>query len=82
MSVHATLLSGPHLGNFVLILYPRNAMSGLLNYRKLRQDFSSALLKEGRSLYDARAVCSVQIVEITDRTIRLKCEVWGNYNNR
>ncbi|WP_108624299.1 SNF2 helicase associated domain-containing protein [Candidatus Similichlamydia epinepheli] len=57
-------------------------MSGLLNYRKLRQDFSSAFLKEGRLLHDAKAVCSVQILDVTDKAIRLKCEVWGNYNNR
>lgn len=53
----------------------------MLNFRKLRQDFSSAILKEGRSLYDKERVVSAKILRLDNKTIRFISKILGNYEN-
>jgi SNF2 family DNA or RNA helicase len=53
----------------------------MLNFRKLRQDFSSAILKEGRTLYDKSKVLSAKIIRLDTKTIRFCSKILGNYDN-
>ena len=53
----------------------------MLNFRKLRQDFSSAILKEGRTLYDKARVVSAKIIRLDQKTIRFSSKILGNYEN-
>ncbi|MDP1834399.1 MAG: SNF2-related protein [Chlamydiales bacterium] len=53
----------------------------MLNFRKLKQDFSPSVLKEGKTLYDKKMVLSVKIVSLTAGSVRLSCRVQGNFDN-
>ncbi|MCC6128244.1 MAG: SWIM zinc finger family protein, partial [Chlamydiae bacterium] len=53
----------------------------MLNFRKLRQDFSSAILKEGRQLYDKNKIVSAKIIRLDNETIRFNCRILGNFEN-
>lgn len=53
----------------------------MLNFRKLKQDYSPSILKEGRMLYDKEMVISGKIVHINPRSIRMSCRVLGNFDN-
>src|SRR3984957_3756718 len=53
----------------------------MLNFRKLKQDFSPNLLKEGRAAYEKKAVASVKIVSLSANHVRLNCRVQGSYEN-
>lgn len=53
----------------------------MLNFRKLKQDFSPSVLKEGKTLNDKKMVLSVKIVSLTAASVRLSCRVQGNFDN-
>lgn len=53
----------------------------MLNFRKLKQDYSPAILKEGRMLYDRDMVISGKIIYINPKSIRMSCRVMGNFEN-
>lgn len=53
----------------------------MINFRKLRQDFSPATLKEGRQLYDKELVIAGKIISLDAQSVRLNCRVSGNFNN-
>lgn len=53
----------------------------MLNFRKLRQDFSSNILKEGKDLFDALKVVSATLVDINHKSIKLQGQVQGQYEN-
>jgi SNF2 family DNA or RNA helicase len=53
----------------------------MLNFRKLRQDFSTSILKEGKELFDALKVLKASILEINHKTIKLQGRVQGQYDN-
>lgn len=53
----------------------------MLNFRKLKQDFAPAILKEGRELYDKKMVASAKILNLDSNRIRLNCRVRGNFDN-
>ncbi len=53
----------------------------MLNFRKLRQDFSSPILKEGKELFDKGSVQSVKILHMDGKSIRLAARVRGAYDN-
>ncbi len=53
----------------------------MLNFRKLRQDFSSSILKEGKELYDKSSVVSAKIVSLDLSSIRLSSKVRGAFEN-
>ncbi|MEI6242466.1 MAG: SNF2-related protein [Chlamydiota bacterium] len=53
----------------------------MLNFRKLRQNFSSTILKEGKELYDDKKVLSAKILRLDKETIRISGQVLGNFNN-
>src|SRR5690242_808227 len=53
----------------------------MLNFRKLRQDFSSAILKEGRQLYDKNKIVSAKIIRLDNEVIRFSSRILGNFEN-
>jgi SNF2 family DNA or RNA helicase len=53
----------------------------MINFRKLKQDFSPTLLKEGRSLHEKKMVVSAKIVNLSANNVRLSCRVQGSYDN-
>ncbi len=53
----------------------------MLNFRKLKQDFSQTILKEGRALYDKQMILSAKIVKINPQGVRLSCSVMGSFDN-
>lgn len=53
----------------------------MLNFRKLRQDFSSNILKEGKDLFDNGAVMGAKILHLDTGSIRLSSRVRGTYEN-
>lgn len=54
----------------------------MLNFRKLKQDYSPAILKEGRSLYDKEMVLSAKIVSLNGNSVRLNCRVMGSFDKK
>lgn len=53
----------------------------MLNFRKLKQDFSSAILKEGRALNDKKRIVSAKVIRLDPETIRFGAKVLGNFDN-
>lgn len=53
----------------------------MLNFRKLKKDYSPAILKEGRTLYDKGMVVSAKIVNLNANSVRLNCRVTGSFDN-
>ncbi len=53
----------------------------MLNFRKLRQDFSSSILKEGKELYDKRSVINAKILLFDAKHLRISSRVKGAFEN-
>lgn len=53
----------------------------MLNFRKLRQDFSSVILKEGRQLYEKNKIVSAKIIRLDNDIIRFSSRILGNFEN-
>lgn len=53
----------------------------MLNFRKLKQDYSPSVLKEGKSLYEKGMVRTSKITNLTPKSVRLKCNVQGSFDN-
>ncbi len=53
----------------------------MLNFRKLKQDYSPSILKEGKMLYDKGMVVSAKISSLNPRQVHLSCRVMGSFNN-
>lgn len=53
----------------------------MLNFRKLKQDFSSATLKEGRALHDKNKIVSAKIIRLDPEVIRFSAKILGNFDN-
>jgi SNF2 family DNA or RNA helicase len=53
----------------------------MLNFRKLKQDFSSSILKEGKNLYDKKKIVTAKILRLDSDTMRISAKVIGNFEN-
>ncbi|NGX51174.1 MAG: RNA polymerase-associated protein RapA [Chlamydiae bacterium] len=53
----------------------------MLNLRKLKQDFSSAILKEGKELFETKKVLSAKILHLDSTSVRISAKVLGQYKN-
>ena len=51
----------------------------MLNFRKLKQDYSSSILKDGKALYEKNMVSSAKIVTLDAQSVRLNCTVQGAF---
>src|SRR5574338_748009 len=55
--------------------------SQLLNFRKMKHDFSPQILREGKTLFDKAAVVSAQIAQFIDKSVKVSGQVTGSYGN-
>lgn len=53
----------------------------MLNFRKLKQDFSSSIVKEGRDLYEKQKVVSAKLLHLDTKTMRISAKVLGQFDN-
>ncbi len=53
----------------------------MLNFRKLKQDFSSSIVKEGRELYDLQKVVSAKLIHLDAKLMRVSARVLGQFDN-
>lgn len=53
----------------------------MLNVRKLKQDFSQNVLKEGKKLFDEKKVFSAQIIHLGSSTVRISAKIRGQFEN-
>ncbi len=53
----------------------------MLNFRKLKQDYSPALLKQGRELFEEGIVVSAKIVSLTPQDVHITASAVGNFQN-
>lgn len=53
----------------------------MLNFRKLKHDFSPSILKEGKALYDKGMVVSTKIVNLKPDLVHFSCRVMGTFEN-
>jgi len=53
----------------------------MINFRKLKQDYSPSIIKEGRALYEKEMVIGGKIVHINPTSVRLNCRVLGSFDN-
>ncbi len=53
----------------------------MLNFRRLKKDFSPSILKEGQTCFQDGLVESVKIINLTSCNLRLSCRVQGTFEN-
>ncbi len=53
----------------------------MINFRKLRQDFSSNIIKEGKDLYDRQKVVSAKLLQLDGKSMKVSGRVLGQYEN-
>lgn len=53
----------------------------MLNFRKLKQDFASMILKEGKELHDKKKVTAAKILRLDKDSIRFSGKIVGNFGN-
>jgi SNF2 family DNA or RNA helicase len=53
----------------------------MLNFRKLRQDFSSTILRQGKDLYDKKMVTTAKLLHLDTDSLRLSGSIAGNFDN-
>ena len=53
----------------------------MLNFRKLKRDFSHNLLQQGRDLHNNKKVISAKILRLDEDTIRFSAKVMGGFDN-
>ncbi|PJD97058.1 MAG: helicase [Parachlamydia sp.] len=54
----------------------------MLNFRKLKKDYSPAILNEGKDLYNKGLVVSAKIINLSPQTVRVSCGVMGTFDNK
>jgi SNF2 family DNA or RNA helicase len=52
----------------------------MLNFRKLKQDYSSSILKDGKTLFEKGMIVSAKIVTLDAQRVRLNCLVQGAFD--
>lgn len=53
----------------------------MLNFRKLKQDFSSNILKEGKQLHDSKKVVAAKILKVDSDSVKIGGKVLSNFEN-
>lgn len=53
----------------------------MLNFRKLKQDFSSAIVKEGREFFENNKVVSAKLIHLDSKTMKVSGRILGQYEN-
>lgn len=53
----------------------------MLNFRKLKKDFSSAILSDGKKLYDKKSILSAKIIKFDQELLRISAKIAGFFEN-
>jgi len=53
----------------------------MINFRKLKQDYSPSILKEGKLLFDKKMIVNAKIIKLNPQSVRLNCRVTGSYDH-
>ena len=53
----------------------------MINFRKLKQDYSPSILKDGKALHDKKMVLTAKIIKLNPQSVRLNCRVSGSFEN-
>ena len=53
----------------------------MLNFRKLKKDFSTAVLEQGRKLFSEEKVVCAKVVSLDPYTIKVSARIQGQYDN-
>ncbi len=53
----------------------------MLNFRKLKQDFASGIVKEGKELYDKQKVVAAKLLYLDAKIMRISGRVLGQFDN-
>ena len=53
----------------------------MLNFRKLKQDFSSNIVKEGKELFEKSKVVSAKLMQLDGRVMRIVGRICGQFEN-
>lgn len=53
----------------------------MLNFRKLKQDFSSSILKEGKDIYDDGKVVSAKLLQLDGKVMKITGRIQGQFEN-
>lgn len=53
----------------------------LLNFRKMKHEFSPQMLREGKTLYEKQAVKEARLVQFGEKTIKISAQIAGAYAN-
>lgn len=53
----------------------------MLNFRKLKHDFSPNVLKEGKGLFEKKALESAKIIKLASEDVRIQARVLGSFDN-
>jgi SNF2 family DNA or RNA helicase len=53
----------------------------MINFRRLKKDFSPAILKEGQTCHSEEMVESVKLVNLSSATLQMNCRVQGSFEN-
>jgi len=53
----------------------------MLNFRKLKHDFSPNILKDGKALFEKEMVVSIKIINFKQNSIRFSCRVRGSFES-
>ncbi len=67
--------------NLELVYTTGIGIKSMLNFRKLRQDFSSNILKEGKELYDKNSVVNAKILLFDAKHLKVSSRVKGAFEN-
>jgi len=57
------------------------AQAQLLNFRKMKHEFSPQMLREGKSLYEKTGVKEARLVQFGEKNIKISAQVAGAYAN-
>ncbi|MDN3505959.1 MAG: DEAD/DEAH box helicase [Simkaniaceae bacterium] len=53
----------------------------MLNFRKLKQDFASSIVKEGKEFFEGNKVVSAKLLHLDSKSMRISGRVLGQYDN-
>lgn len=53
----------------------------MLNFRKIRRDFTSSVLNEGKDLFEQKAVLSAKILAMNGESVQIGAQIKGLYDN-
>lgn len=53
----------------------------MLNFRKLKKDFSSVILSDGKKLYDKKSILSAKIIKLDQDFVRISAKIVGHFDN-